>query len=290
VANFANKPWFMTTAVSTITTFRNLAYALAVLYFLIELIGQIIALDKVTPEIIVRMLIKLFIAKILIDAAPEICKGIYQTFQGLVTVTSAPGDRIITTNPSFTGMFTGLDKIGLDIIFGAANRITVARTLSAMFLIVQGVAVAIAVGSRSVTSFLLPIGIVLALPLITLLIVTFMLVGQYITLYVRYIEIGLLTILSPLAMAGAASGEFKGVTKKFLLSFAAVCLQGTIIIVGAAIICALSEDPVANLAGFNPLTGMGEAILTPIAIIMRCSMFTMLIGKSRSFANAVLQG
>ena len=67
IVDFARKPWFMADPANPATgvygTFVNFAYALAVLYFLIELIGQIIALDKVTPETVVRMLIKLFIAK-----------------------------------------------------------------------------------------------------------------------------------------------------------------------------------------------------------------------------------
>lgn len=283
---FANKAWFMNNAAGAANTFVNLAYALAVLYFLIELIGQVIALDKITPEIIVRMLVKLFIAKIMIDTAPAMCEAIYNTFHSIPVAGIA--DNLFTSE---------IPKIGPGILFGGDDAAKGIMTgLSVVSILVNAIVTAIAIASRALNAFILPLGIVTLVPILIFLIVTFMLVGQYVTLYIRYIEIALLTILSPLAMAGAASGEFKSVTKKFLLSFAAVCLQGIIIVLGAEILGALMPDPTVSTSGAGSIYGnfdnynMFASLMYGISLIMKASMFTMLIGKSRSFANAVLQG
>ncbi len=51
----------------------------------------------------------------------------------------------------------------------------------------MGVANAMAISTWDLTAFIVPMLIIIGLPLLTFLIVAFMLMGQYVALYIRYI-------------------------------------------------------------------------------------------------------
>jgi len=279
IMNMLIKPWetFNTSSIQLfIGTLQNLAFALLILYFLIELIGKILAFDF-SLDALIGALVKLLIARLVIQIAPQLCEIIYR-----ISIEYAK----IVWNSSGSGIFefANLPKMTVENLFG-----------SQMGPVLQKFSY-ILTGTAPVLAILYPIfgmifiGVILLIPIFINGVVVIIGWFQLLQLYIRYIEIMILYTFSPLAAASFVSGEFKHIGKSFMLNFGAICLQSSMIILGMRVIDGLIEVPTAGgsstvidfiVTWLDPLGGIVNSLLP--AIIM-----TMLIGKSRAFAKTIL--
>lgn len=278
IMEFLVKPWEMydTTVIQTfIDTMKNLAFGLLVLYFLIDLIGKILAFDF-SLDALIGALVKLLIAKVVIEIAPDICELMYN-----ISINYA--DKVWNSSPVLfdNGI---IPKLSVDI-FGPQ----VSTTLKTLSYTITGASPVLAT-LYPLFGFLL-MGIILIMPIFINGVVVIIGWIQLIQLYVRYIEIIILYMFSPLAAASFASGEFKHVGKGFMLNFAAICMQSAIIILGMRIIDGLIDPPTVT-TGWGSVIDFITTILDPLGGIvnslMPAIMMTILIPKSRSFAKTVL--
>jgi len=301
IGDFANDiQLFITTqqpSFTTIPAIVNIAYSLVVLFFLIDLFGQVISFDKVTVESIIRMLVKLLVARILIGAAPQICEGIYVTLNNTLagqvggfagSIVLPPLDANLLLGSNFSAGAAGI-KGTVEVVLKALIAVYWGINLMDAIVNTFGMGLIWVALLTGITETVFSLVLLLVYALIVKLVCGIVIIMQKITLYIRLIEVTILTALSPIAMAGIVSPEFKGMTKKFLFSFGALSLQGAIIVIACQIAIAIggASPALPTAINFDEALSIGKNLILPIVQVVLAGM---LISKSRSFANAILSG
>jgi len=250
---------------------KDLSYSLLVLYFLIELLSKIIDVSKITLDMVLGLLVKFFLCKILVDVAPDLCKTINDICLNVAAQVSGQFN--------VSGLNLSAERTILDTIFGGNTSSVMVAILTTIFGAVLTLTIFGVIKSWSYAIFFLVLPF-LQFGLINGIIVI-MIVMQKIILYIRMLEMTILTFFSPLAVPAFVCAETKHMAKKFIMSFAALCLQGAIIVVCCEIV---DEIMLTAAAPGNLFDIVGNLV----AGLMPAVLLTMLIGKSRQFANSIL--
>jgi hypothetical protein len=300
-----------------------LAISLIALYFVIEVIQKSTSLDKINLEMIVKLLLRLLIAKILVDNATEILvringiiganiRSVSGVFDGItefnvvesikhsINANNAWGLLNTAINATMKGMLLiDLGKTaGLAAIATAAALAVVSLTISGLIGATTDYEVYIPTSATEWQWFGIVVLVTVAIRVIVNIGCT---LSILFSLWMRDIEIIILAMLAPLAMAGFVSDEFKGATKKYLMHFAAICVQGIVI----AVIINLAgllfpPDPVTfanGMAGIFEFLGLingAGSILSPIMnTLYSCIppvITAVLLGKARGIAQMITGG
>ncbi|GHV19689.1 hypothetical protein FACS189425_10430 [Clostridia bacterium] len=321
------------------------ALSLLALYFVIEVVTKSTSIDKISVEMIVKLLLRLLIAKILVSSAANILTSILGIIDGIairmMDVDFGGFGRIqlpIGGNIDVSGTIPAPNPFGVaadaggalieTAISGAVSGIAMAFELEGLAklppisaiiagafklgvpIIIRGVIDAIfSISTGGMLHFYVPLsmtelkvwGALLAANIvITEIINAFTWVSVYFTLFMRNLEIIILSILAPLAMAGFVTDEFKGTTKKFVLQFATTCVQGVVIIIICRVMNQImgfhADDLLEGFAVFLTRVGIVGygTIFGPIQALVANAVYpiltSMLIGKSRSVAQAIVGG
>ncbi|MDR0930343.1 MAG: hypothetical protein LBM38_01150 [Clostridiales bacterium] len=334
-----------------------MALSLVALFFVIEVVNKSVALEKVTMETVIKLLLQLLVAKILVENAPEFMAKLESGLTGLGnkigTITLAGGDdgwkglfkgythlagtnaetalitdgggvfiivnllALANTMVFFNFIMPIIQLIGGDPFTGKAMGLLL-LVLIPVYYIQSGVAIGAGLGLEAAFSGAPPeLGVLEAILsgwtnlfvmwanllmialngvayLLSIVVVKVLQFFIYIDLLLRALELQLLLALSPLAMAAFVSDEFRSNTKKFIMSFATVCLQGVIIVIMCRVCKALfTFDEGTGLLGKMMIAGnimMPNPFNTLLTPIIGMLSLKMLIGKSRGFASAILGG
>jgi len=214
------------TVTSVMGIIKSLALSVLVIFFLIELISKSMSVHKMTFEMVIMMLLKLVLAKILIENCQPLLKmiediGVY-IFKNIAIGGGASDLGDMQGTGGFTYFFLSLF----------------------MFFFLIGVSL-----------------------------------GTYTVIYGRVIELSILWVVAPIAIASFGNDQFKGTGKKFIQDIASIALQLPIIIL---IIIVMDIAQAAMNSG-----GIGGGIIGTFTLK---SVMLSLITKSRSIATKITGG
>ena len=332
------------------------ALSLVALFFVIETLNKSVSFEKVTIEMVVKLLIRLLIAKILVENASSILwqleSIILETTKGLVTAVQGMGD--IGTRRDIGSLFRfqpGMSKLLASVsdtadgflllkslfttlgngALPSALQLTAAALIKgfsgiAFDLIVEPVRIKEATGIDPIAAtgrwtfapfapdaVAIYVSAILIGWIIRILVEGFVKIQIVLTLFLRAIELVMLAYLAPIAMAFFVSDEFKGQTKKFIIQFATICVQGLVIVVICGIMDSLFTNPFMftdSPSGFikpgydEIFTAINYGVLDPwrqhwgylqpikmiLFSIIEPIVLGMLIGKSRAMASSLMGG
>ena len=345
----------LTKAISGFATKDNplmpFALSLVALFFIIETLNKSVSFEKVTIEMVVKLLIRLLIAKILVENAGHIMlqieriilnstgdiignigKKIKPVDIGLLIRFSPYTSQFLVLLSTTIGGFFALKDLA-DLVqhglLGAALGIGVIALFNAvlsawMFFDEAGMkdylhntlgttpmgSTYIGMGLGSLNFMIGWLLVSLAAIAIRYIVEGVVKIQIMLTLILRAIELLMLAYLAPIAMAFFVSDEFKATTKKFLINFATICLQGMIIVVICEVMGNLFKNPywaaLGTSYGANPVAsfyinigmldpwGQHWGVLQPIKVILFSILepivVGMLIGKSRAMASTLMGG
>jgi len=298
------------------------ALSLVALFFVIETLNKSVSFEKITIEMVIKLLIRLLIAKILVDNASNILiqidriiikstgtvmQGITNSVAalkaknpdidagwGVTNIVSLFSDSglawIMTSIGNVFGVvlttIMTLGKGGMGALMEAAGwaalmamSVTLnnflgwgntslynAQQLQAFGITTSGTNFAYVPIAPATWVYYIWLGMLLIRVVIAYLVEAIIWIQIYITLVLRSIEMLLLAYLAPIAMAAFVSDEFKATTKKFLLNFATICLQGMVIVVICKVIDIIFVDKL-TLDNFLKITSPSSFPATNLAAI-----------------------
>jgi hypothetical protein len=215
-----------------------IAHTILALFFVLEIYRLSVrvegaggSLNHLGAEIVFRVLFRLVIFKTIIDSVPTILNGIFALSTTLTSKISA-----ILTSASLRDHALDITQLQ-PIIEGQAF---IAQLSSLLFCAVIS------------------------------LIVGIMVIIAYVIIYARFLEIFIFFSIAPIPLATLPSQELSQIGKNFLKHFAAVCLQGTLIVLILTFIPVLTANALFN-PGFvdlySSLLGvLGYTLVTVIAL------------------------
>lgn len=190
------------------TTMQGIGYGLLVLFFLIGLLKTCNTYDEVKrPEHMFRYLIRFVIAKGLITYGLDLMLAIFDIVQGIV-------DKIITTSNVLMSSNISLPE----------ELITTIEDMG-FFESIPLWAVSLIAG-------------------LVILVLSFIII---LTVYSRFFKLYIYTAIAPIPLSCFAGEPTQSIGQNFLKSYAAICLEGAIIVL-ACIIFSLfaASDPVVD--------------------------------------------
>ena len=170
--------------------FEPIAFTLATFFFLVGFLKKTIMFEFVTMENVVKCLLRLVVAKIIIDNSLLVVHGFAQVMDGIMAKTL---------------LATGTPQKPADI-FDVASALLQFTPLGFVDKILK---------------------MVMELPIFLVMLACKFII--FIQLWGRFLQICLFAMVSPLPLATMVSEETSGVAKKFIQSYVAVLLQGLMI-------------------------------------------------------------
>lgn len=213
------------------------AYVILALFFVMELYKASIRIDgagggtQLGAELVFRTMFKMVVCKMVVDQVPLIMKTIFD-------VTAEISQKIdgINNNGSISG------GINIDKAQAAIGNIGV----------IQGIPV-------------------LLLCFIVFLITLFAVAFSNVIIVTRFLELYVYLAISPIPLATIPNDELSQIGKNFLKSFAAVCIQGTLIYL------VLTFYPKIFDQAFQDSTGGGNAEIHSILIGTLCYSVVLIL-------------
>lgn len=206
---------------------KPVCYTICVILFLIEFLKMSMRVDMLKWEFLFKVMAKFVIAKACIDYGPQLMEAIYST---VAEWTSTYGTSAY--DPSF--LDTIVDKINDaldDMGFWAMIGFAITSIVPALVLLVCSFAVKVIA-------------------------------------YGRLIELYVLLAMMPVPFAFLLEGDGgNNITKKYILNFAGVCLQGLLIVISCSLYQYLIADVINGMSGS---TDAGELMFTMVlgAVVM----------------------
>lgn len=226
-----SKPQMWALVTNVQTIVKPICYTILSIYFLIEFLKMSMKFDMLKWEFLFKVMVKFCIAKACIDFAPYLCDAIYATVAQWITTFSASGGSDFSFYQDVaTKLNTILDDMGFWKMIG--------------------------------------FGITCIIPTLVLAICAFVV---KVIAYGRLIEIYILLAVMPIPFAFILDGEgHTNTTKKFVLNFAGVCLQGFLIVIACSLYQYLMSDVIT--AQYNAITGSGSTSAMEL-------LFTLVLGS-----------
>lgn len=241
---------------------KPIAYTILALFFILEIYRISVrselsggGTNQLGAEVVCKVFFRLIIFKVVIDQTPEIMRAIYNLSAYLTEKISLVAFSA-TSPPHILDVDAIINSMGGGVImsFGA-----------------------------------ILVAIIMAIP-VYLVVICAGFIGMVIS-YLRLIEVYIYYALSPIPLATLPSDELSSVGKSFLRSFAAVCLQGSIIflivnfmpVIAGSVLRTVSFGvglPIMTIEQLN----IAYSIIVCWSIVLMMSFF-----KAQRFASAICQ-
>ena len=211
---------------------QAIGYALLVLFFLAGVIKTCGSfVETKRPEVAFRMFIRFALAKAVVTYGMELMIALFKIVQGVVTTVMNAAGMGATTPIS---MPAELDAAVRELDFLESIPVWAVSLIGSLFIIVL--------------SFVMIMSV-----------------------YGRYFRLYLYTAIAPVPLSTFAGEPTSGIGKAFLRSYAAVCLEGAIIVLACVIFTEFAASPPAVQAGASPVTMvwsyMGELIFNLLVLV-----------------------
>ena len=211
---------------------KAIGYALLVLFFLVGVIKTCGSFAEIKkPEHALKLFVRFVIAKAVVGSGLELMMALFRIVQGVI-------NTIISTNGfgSTTVLVVPAD------IATAVNELTFLESIP-----------------------------VWAVSLITSLAVFVLALVMVMTVYGRFFKLYLYTAIAPIPLSTFAGEPSSHIGKSFLKSYAAVCLEGAIIVLACIIFSVFTATPPALAEGANASSlvwsYMGEMIFNLLVLV-----------------------
>ncbi|WP_010233476.1 VirB6/TrbL-like conjugal transfer protein, CD1112 family [Clostridium arbusti] len=212
-----------------------IGFVLVVAYFYMDMLGKSITLEYMRWENVAKTLFKLVVCKMILQNVLQLLTGIFAISSSIVADIGL-STNITLNSIDYTPIQQAWDKLGITNIGGMIMFVMNLGLLRTIMFIV-GIAITVIV-------------------------------------YGRMIEIYLYTALSPIPMAGLVGDNTRSTALNFIKSYAAVCLQGVVILVCVALYSGLLK---------SAAIGSGETGL--VTICMYSCVLLLILVKSGSWAK-----
>lgn len=194
---------------------QAIGYALLVLFFLAGVIKTCGSFTEVKrPEVAFKMFIRFALAKGVVTYGMELMVALFKIVQGVVS--------------------TVMNTAGM----GAASSITLPDALEEAV--------------RDLSFFeSIPVWAISLIGSLFIIVLSFVML---MSVYGRYFRLYLYTAIAPVPLSTFAGEPTSGIGKAFLRSYAAVCLEGAVIVLACVIFSEFAASPPAVPSGASPVT------------------------------------
>ena len=211
---------------------QAIGYALLVLFFLAGVIKTCGSfVETKMQEVAFRMFIRFALAKAVVTYGMELMIALFKIVQGVVTTVMNAAGMGATTPIS---MPAELDAAVRELDFLESIPVWAVSLIGSLFIIVL--------------SFVMIMSV-----------------------YGRYFRLYLYTAIAPVPLSTFAGEPTSSIGKAFLRSYAAVCLEGAIIVLACVIFSEFAASPPAVQAGASPVTMvwgyLGELIFNLLVLV-----------------------
>lgn len=183
---------------------KAIAYALLVLFFLIGVVKTTTNFSELKrPEQALKLFIRFAVAKIVVTYSMDLLLAVFRIIQGVITQIAGNAGGIMSGN------FTLPDVIQTKIFecgFFESIPLWIVTLLGSLFI--------------TILSFIM-----------------------LLTVYSRFFQLYMYTALAPIPLSTFAGEGTSSVGKQFLKSYAGVCLQGAIVVLGCIIYSSFITTP-----------------------------------------------
>lgn len=196
-------------------TLQAIGYALLVLFFLVGMVKTCGSFVEVRkPEHALKLFVRFAIAKGVITYGLELMMALYTIVQGVVS-------RIMATS----GLGSAAETVLPDAIVTAVENVDFFNSI--------------------------PLWAVTLIGGILITILSFIMI---MSVYGRFFRIYLYTAIAPIPLASFAGEPSQSIGKNFLKSYAAVCLEGAIVVLACVIFTVFAASPPAVDPNANAIT------------------------------------
>ena len=211
---------------------KAIGYALLVLFFLTGVIKTFGSFAEIKkPEHALKLFVRFAIAKAVVDGGLELMMAVFRIVQGVIST-------IIGTN----GFGSTTVLVIPPVITEAVNELTFLQSIP-----------------------------VWAVSLITSLAVFVLSLVMIMSVYGRFFKLYLYTAIAPIPLSTFAGEPSSHIGKSFLKSYAAVCLEGAIIVLACIIFSVFTATPPALAEGATAASlvwsYMGEMIFNLLVLV-----------------------
>lgn len=211
---------------------KAIGYALLVLFFLVGVIKTCGSFTEIKkPEHALKLFVRFAIAKMVVGYGLDLMTALFRIVQGIITT-------IISTN----GFGSTTVLVVPNDIITAVNDLTFFESIP-----------------------------VWAVSLITSLAVFVLSLVMIMSVYGRFFKLYLYTAIAPIPLSTFAGEPSSHIGKSFLKSYAAVCLEGAIIVLACIIFSVFTATPPALAEGANASklvwSYMGELIFNLLVLV-----------------------
>ena len=212
---------------------QAVGYALLVLFFLIGVVKTCGSIAEIKrPEVAIKMFVRFVLAKAAITYGLELMMALFRIVQG-----------VISTVMDTAGIGSAMQAVTLPPEMDAAVR-------DLPFL-------------DSIPVWLVS--------LIGGLIITVLSFIMIMSVYGRFFKLYMYTAIAPIPLAGFAGEPTVSIGRSFIKSYAAVCLEGAVIVLACIIFSVFAASPPVVIEGASPTTMvwtyMGELIFNLLVLV-----------------------
>lgn len=221
---------------------RPICYTIITIFFLIEFLKMSMKIDMLKWEFLFRVMTKFVIAKACIDFGPNLMEAIYSTVAEWITTYGNSAYDPDFLNDIADGINTALNSMG----FWATVGFAITSIVPALVL--------------AACSFIVKV-----------------------IAFGRLIEIYVLLAMMPVPFAFLLESEGGGnITKKYILNFAGVCLQGFLIVISCSLYQYLMKDVITNI---GTSTDAGDLLFT---MVLGAVVMVMAVSKCGQWGKQLL--
>ncbi len=218
-------------------------YPILIIFFFMDLISKSITFENLNHKVILKVLLKFVIAKMVLDNTLLIL----ETFFDLSSYLASTINQVVSSDISNTDAI--LNEVKITSIVNDTHTLVKPLVLACL-------------------------GIVKALMFIITVLITLIVFGRTLTLFIY-------TALAPIPIATLSSEQFTQTGKRFFQKFASVCLRSTIMLV----ILIIYQTLIGNNLILNDPDNLGDYLMQCLTwIVFSTALFAVLF-KTSGIAN-----
>lgn len=240
---------------------QGTAISLITLFFLIDFFKKSFDLQWIKWENVLMLMMKLIFAKVIVDNAQNIMHFVFDVF---TTLTQTAANSLNTGSSGFLP--------GITTAYPNTPQSEISNMLSSFLTTAEIDHYMNNAGFLGIERWLKQAELIIPLTLMWLI----MLVAEVIV-FARIFEIVIYTMISPIPLASFANDEHRQIGISFIKSYAAVCLQGLILIV-----VFVAYNQLANMTNIFQNIGMASG---SSGVLFRTAALGIAVFKSGSWAK-----